>query len=66
MEINAFSRQFQSVVIATLGQWSILSVFGPIGGLGNKENKNASFSSILKSILCLVEVAYRLKYQSRK
>lgn len=66
MEINAFSRQFQSVVIATLGQWSILSVFGPIEGLGNKENKNASFSSILKSILCFVEVAYRLKYQSRK
>ena len=54
------------MVIATLGQWSILSVFGPIEGLGNKENKNASFSSIMKSILCLVEVAYPLKYQSKK
>lgn len=66
MGINAFLRQFQPVVIAAVGQWSILSVFGPIEGLGNKENKNASFSSIMKSILCLVEVAYPLKYQSKK
>lgn len=43
----------------------MLSLFGAIEGLGDKENKNAFFSLIMKSVH-IVEVAYPLKYQFKK